>query len=173
MVLPRTVRFKMLRQEWGVSQSQIAAAVRNNVRIKNQRRATFNNLDRATKMEEMMESAGRKMLRGLGLKKSTSKQVEELEEQMESVHRARVQHQIERMNVCPEDMATDFDDEEDALDQPPSPQLEENFDDEKDALDHPPPPQSEENFDVEEDALGQPPPQSEENASVDGSLLMI
>ena len=123
MVLPRTVRFKMLRQEWGISQSQIAAAVRANVKIKNQRRATFNNLDKATKMEEMMENAGKKVLRGLGLKKSTSQQVQELQEQMEAVQRARKNHQMERMNVCPEDLATDFDDEEDALDQP-SPQSE-------------------------------------------------
>lgn len=81
MVLPRDIRQSMLKKEWEVPQSQIAAAVRNNIKIKNQRRTTVNNLGKATKMEEMMENAGKKVMRGLLFRKSTSKQLAELDEQ--------------------------------------------------------------------------------------------
>jgi len=80
-----------------VSQSEIASAVRNNVKIKNQRRATVNNLDKATKMEEAMEKATRKLKRGLLFQKSVSKQVEELEEQMHCYDLARKQVEMEEM----------------------------------------------------------------------------
>ena len=112
MVLPRDVRQKMLKQEWDVTQMQIAASVRANVKIKNQRRATVNNLGKATKMEEVMENAGRKVLRGLLMKKSTRKQLEELEHQMNEADKARHRHQMERMEVAVEDLATDAMEEE-------------------------------------------------------------
>jgi hypothetical protein len=107
MILPRDVRQRMLRQEWDISQSQIASVVRCNIKIKNQRRSTVNNLDKATRMEELMENAGRLVIRGLFLKKSTRKQVEDLERQMEDARRARAEHQLERMEVAEEDLATD------------------------------------------------------------------
>jgi hypothetical protein len=95
MVLPRSVRQSMLKQEWDVSQGQIAAAVRNNIKIKNQRRSTVNNLDKASKMEEMMESAGKKVMRGFFLKKSTSKQLQDLEKQHEEAEKRRSQAKLE------------------------------------------------------------------------------
>lgn len=89
MVLPRDLRQHMLRKEWDVTQSQIASAVRTNIKIKNQRRSTVNNLGKATRMEEMMEKAGRKVMRGFLLKKSTSKQVADLDRQMDLAEQAR------------------------------------------------------------------------------------
>jgi hypothetical protein len=59
----------MLKREWGVSQKQIADLVRPNVKIKNQRKATVNDLGKATKMEEFMESAGRKVKRFIPFQK--------------------------------------------------------------------------------------------------------
>jgi len=117
MVLPRDVRQQMLRKEWDVTQAQIASAVRSNIKAKNQRRATVNNLGKATRMEEMMESAGKKMMRGLLLKRSTTKEVEKLQEQVKEAEIARKQHSLE------EQMADEYlnDDEvpteDDALDE--------------------------------------------------------
>jgi hypothetical protein len=60
----------MLKREWGVLQKQIADLVRPNVKIKNhQRKATVNDLGKATKMEEFMESAGRKVKRFITFQK--------------------------------------------------------------------------------------------------------
>lgn len=120
MVLPREIRQRILRNEWKVTQAQIAAAVRANIKIKNQRRATFNNLDKATKMEEMVESAAKKLSRGLSFQKSTDKKLADLEKQMKSVHAQRQQHQLERMQVSMEDLATDDEEEETFNDQPGS-----------------------------------------------------
>lgn len=78
MILPRDVRQGMLRKEWGVKQSEIASAVRNNIKVKNQRRTTVNNLSKSSKVEEAMENATRKVMKGLFLKKSTDKEVEKL-----------------------------------------------------------------------------------------------
>ena len=44
MVIPRAIRYSMLRKEWNVTQNQIANSIRNVIRIKNQRRATINKL---------------------------------------------------------------------------------------------------------------------------------
>lgn len=79
MILPRAVRQQMLRKEWDVSQAQIAAAVRNNIKIKNQRRTTVNNLGKSDKFEELMESCTKKFTRTLLLKKSVKKEAQELE----------------------------------------------------------------------------------------------
>jgi hypothetical protein len=95
MVLPRDVRQNMLKKEWDVSQGQIAAAVRSNIKIKNQRRSTVNNLGKAGKMEEIMESAGKNFMRGLMLKKSTSRQVEDLEKQYGEAEKRRSQSKLE------------------------------------------------------------------------------
>lgn len=96
-----------------MTQSQIAAVVRANVRIKNQRRATVNNLGKTAKLEEMFEKAYRKIIRTICLKKSTRKQLEELEQQMEEIRKARARHQLERMEVMAEDLETDgLEDEE-------------------------------------------------------------
>lgn len=97
MILPREVRQSMLRKEWDVTQTQIAAAVRANIKAKNQRRATINNLGKATKMEEMFESAGRKVKRGIFFKKSVSQQVQDLEEQMAVINCAKSTEELQEM----------------------------------------------------------------------------
>jgi len=111
MVLPRSVRDRMLRKEWDIPQRQIAEAVRNNIKIKNQRRATVNNLNKADKMEELMESAGKKLMRGLLLKKSTGQQVAELERQWEQAEKVRKQAALT------DQMKDEYDDEADCNDE--------------------------------------------------------
>jgi hypothetical protein len=91
MVLPRHIRQSMLRQDWNVSQSQIAAAVRQNIKVKNQRRATVNNIGKATKLEEVMENAGKRVFRSLRMQKSTTKQAEALSAQAELAARRRLE----------------------------------------------------------------------------------
>lgn len=78
MVLPRDERQAMLQDEWKISHSQIASAVRTNIQIKNQRRQTVNNLGKMTRLEELMESAKRKVSRLIKHQKSTSRQIEEM-----------------------------------------------------------------------------------------------
>jgi hypothetical protein len=112
MVLPRDVRQQMLRTEWNVSQAQIASAVRNNIRIKNQRRSTVNNLGKAEKMEEFFESAGSKLKQGIMLRKSTTKQARELDVMFQNANRAREQARIESMTA-------EMDDEDDMCAIPP------------------------------------------------------
>lgn len=91
MILPRSVRQQMLRKDWDVTQAQIAAAVRQNIKVKNQRRATVNNLGKTTKMEEMMERASKGIMKGLLLKNSTKKEVEKLEKQLDEAEKLRKQ----------------------------------------------------------------------------------
>lgn len=64
-VVPRKVRYQMLKEEWNVESSKIASAVRSNVKAKNQRKRTVNNLGKMERAEEIMESAGRKFGRAL------------------------------------------------------------------------------------------------------------
>jgi len=97
----------MLRKEWDVTQRQIADAVRTNIKVKNQRRATVNNLDKADKVEEAMENAGRKLMRGLLMKKSTSQQVAELERQWQEAERQRKNAALQQQ------MAGEYDDDDD------------------------------------------------------------
>ena len=95
MVLPRQVRQDMLRKEWDVTQQQIAASVRRNVRIKNQRKSTVNNLGKASLMEELWESEGRKLRRFLTFQKPVSKQVQALEIKVNEAQRRRSQLALE------------------------------------------------------------------------------
>ena len=95
MVIPRTLRQDMLRHEWGVSQKEMADAVRENVKVKNQRRTTVNNLGKASAMEQAMEKLGRKFKRTLTLQKPVSKQVKELSAKHDEANRARQQQLLE------------------------------------------------------------------------------
>ena len=95
MVLPRKVRQDMLKREWDITQREIAESVRTNVKIKNQRKATVNNLGKATRMEEMMESASRRFKRTLTFEKSVGRQVKELEAKWKEAERTRQQHRLE------------------------------------------------------------------------------
>jgi len=78
LVMPREARQEMLIVEWRISQAQIATAVRSNIRTKNQRRRTVNNLGRLNKLEEGLESLMRKLMRLVTFQKRPSKQVEEM-----------------------------------------------------------------------------------------------
>jgi hypothetical protein len=95
MILPRSIRMEMLRKEWGVSQSQIASAVRSGVRAKSQRRTTLGNLGKTERVEEMIEGATKQLLKSLFLRKSTSKRAKELEDQIQKVSKQRAQIRLE------------------------------------------------------------------------------
>jgi hypothetical protein len=95
MVLPRKVRQEMLKRDWDVSQRQIAESVRNNIKTKNQRKSTVNNLGKATKMEEFMESVARKVRRFLMMQRSVGRQVKDLESKMNESKRIRQQDLLE------------------------------------------------------------------------------
>mmetsp|Transcript_21735 Transcript_21735/g.51003 ORF Transcript_21735/g.51003 Transcript_21735/m.51003 type:complete len:263 (+) Transcript_21735:311-1099(+) len=92
MILPRDLRQRMLRKEWDVTQSQIASAVRANIKAKNQRRTTVQNLGKSTKMEEAMENASKGVSGLFG--RSTDKKVKKLEEQARKAEQARKQRQL-------------------------------------------------------------------------------
>ncbi|KAL3933965.1 MAG: hypothetical protein SGBAC_010176 [Bacillariaceae sp.] len=95
MVLPRKLRSEMLKKEWAVTQRQIAEAVRRNVKIKNQRRTTVNNLGKASTIEVKLESLSRKVKRTLLFQKSVSKQCKELEAKHNEAQRMRKQRMLE------------------------------------------------------------------------------
>lgn len=108
MVLPRTVRQDMLREEWQVTQSQIAAAIRQNIKIKNQRRTTVNNLGKVTdKMEEKMESMGKKFKLW---RRSTGKETEKLLRRSEAVQQRMQEQKVLHVKRL---LTTDLNDEED------------------------------------------------------------
>ena len=96
MVLPRTLRQKMLRTEWGVSQKDIAESVRRNVQVKNQRKATVNNIGKAPKLEEFVESVSRKFKRFVKFQPPVSAQVKRLEEMTNEAQRRRSQLALEK-----------------------------------------------------------------------------
>lgn len=60
LLLPRRVRERIL-FDLGYSPTDMAKAVRSSIRSKNQRKQTINNLGAAAKIEERLETAGRKM----------------------------------------------------------------------------------------------------------------
>ena len=89
MAMPRRMREDMLRTEWNASRKEITEAIRQNVKVKNQRRTTINNLGKAEKYEEMMENASRKLNRFIRFQKSVKKQVKELQDEVEATERRR------------------------------------------------------------------------------------
>ena len=89
MAMPRRMREEMLRTEWNASRKEITEAIRQNVKVKNQRRTTINNLGKAEKYEEIMESASRKLNRFVRFQKSVKKQVKELQDKVEATERRR------------------------------------------------------------------------------------
>ena len=96
MVLPRNLRQKMLRSEWGISQKDIAESVRRNVQVKNQRKATVNNIGKAPKLEEFVESVSRKFKRLVKFQPPVSAQVKKLEEMTNEAQRRRSQLALEK-----------------------------------------------------------------------------
>jgi hypothetical protein len=97
MVLPRKIRHSMLRREWDVANKYIAESVRRNVKVKNQRKATVNNLGKATKLEEVLESATRKFKRLVTFQPPVSTQVKQLEAKANEAQRRRCQYALEKI----------------------------------------------------------------------------
>jgi hypothetical protein len=77
LVLSRQDREELL-LEWGATFQQIIEAIRTNIKIKNQRRRTVNNLGTYDRWEEAMESASRRIKRTVLMQKPTSKKAEEM-----------------------------------------------------------------------------------------------
>jgi hypothetical protein len=94
LVLPRKVRYNMLQREWAVRNRDIVDAVRNNVRIKNNRKATVNNLDKALKMEIFLESAGRKLKRFVTFQKPVHIQVAEMMKVADAAQRMQSRNKL-------------------------------------------------------------------------------
>jgi hypothetical protein len=78
LVLTRQDREELL-LEWGATFQQIIEAIRANIKIKNQRRRTVNNLGTYDRWEEAMESASRKIKRTVLMQKPIRKRVEEMQ----------------------------------------------------------------------------------------------
>ena len=97
MILPRGLRVEMLRKEWGVSQQQIARAVRSGIRAKSQRRTTLGNLGKTEKVEELIEGATKQLLKSLFLRKSSSKKAKELGDKIQIVKQQRAQRVLEHL----------------------------------------------------------------------------
>jgi hypothetical protein len=81
MIMPREDREDLLLTEWQMSQSILSAAIRENIRAKNNRRQTVNNLGKMEKVEQMTESAFRKINRILRMRPNPSKVAAELTKQ--------------------------------------------------------------------------------------------
>lgn len=93
LILTRQDREELL-LEWGSTFQQIIDAIRSNIRVKNQRRRTVNNIGTYDRWEEAMENAGRKIKRTLLLKKSTKQRVEEMTAQSNTI-RVVSQHEVQ------------------------------------------------------------------------------
>jgi hypothetical protein len=90
MILSRELRDIMLRRDWDVSRAEIAAAIRDTVKIKNQRRQTVQNLNK-DKVEELFEGASKKIFRSLMFKSSTTQELDLLNQQYNAVQELRQQ----------------------------------------------------------------------------------
>jgi len=91
MVLPRAHREAMLKKNWGVKQTQIAHAVRQNLKVKNQRRTTVMNLGRYEQAEIAAENMKRTFTSDI------DKEVAALEAQRLEVERIRRTMETQRM----------------------------------------------------------------------------
>ena len=92
MVLSREERREILVNDWKQTQKSIADAVRNNIRAKNQRRQTVNNLSSLQILRasaELAESARRKLHRVVRFEKRPSQVAKELERQHIAAARQR------------------------------------------------------------------------------------
>ena len=78
LMLGREERYEILEDEWEIPQSEIAHAIRMNIKAKNQRLRTLNNIGRVSDMEEKLENARRKLKKTISLKKRSSKKGENL-----------------------------------------------------------------------------------------------
>lgn len=90
MILSRELRDAMLRRDWDVSRAEIAAAIRDTIKIKNQRRQTVQNLNK-DKVEELFEGASKKIFRSLMFKSSTTQELDLLNQKYNAVQELRQQ----------------------------------------------------------------------------------
>jgi len=77
LVVHRRERDNILRHDFGVSRPQIASCIRSINRCKGQRRQTLNNL-KFQNVEEVWEKVKRRLLRCIGLKATTKKEINQL-----------------------------------------------------------------------------------------------
>lgn len=92
MVLSREERRDILINDWKLTQKSVADAIRNNIRVKNQRRQTVNNLSSLQILRvsaELTESLRRKLARAVRFEKRPSHVAEELERQHLAAERQR------------------------------------------------------------------------------------
>lgn len=80
MVVAREEREYLLLIEWQVPQHEISNAIRRGMKTKHERRQTVMNLRNSTALEEVMESAGRKLIRAVSFQNRSSAQVAQLME---------------------------------------------------------------------------------------------
>ena len=81
-MLGREERHEILEDEWQIPQAEIAQAIRLNIKAKNQRLRTLNNIGKVSEMEEKLESVKSKFKkRAVPWKKRSSKQTEDLVKQ--------------------------------------------------------------------------------------------
>lgn len=78
LMLGRDERHEILEDEWEIPQTEIANAIRMNIKAKSQRLRTLNNIGRVSEMEEKLENVKRKLKRGVPWKKRPSKEAEDL-----------------------------------------------------------------------------------------------
>lgn len=86
LVLSRTERQRLL-LNWGASGPEVVDSIRANIRVKNQRRRTVNNLGTYDKLEETLENVSRKLKYVLLLQTPTSQVVKRLQSEHEKVAR--------------------------------------------------------------------------------------
>lgn len=84
MVLSRTERQRLL-LNWGASGPEVVDSIRANIRVKNQRRRTVNNLGTYDKIEEKLQNVSRKLKYALLLQTPTSQVVRRLQSEHERV----------------------------------------------------------------------------------------
>ena len=92
MVVSREERQEILINDWKLSQKCVADAIRKNIRAKNQRRRTVNNLSTLEILRvsaELAESFRRKLYRAILFQKRPSHVAEELERQHLAAERQR------------------------------------------------------------------------------------
>lgn len=77
-MLGREERHEILEDEWKIPSSEIANAIRVNIKTKNQRLRTLNNIGRVSEMEEKLENVKRKFKRSVPWKKRPSKEAQDL-----------------------------------------------------------------------------------------------
>lgn len=83
LIMSREERQTTLMEDWNVSYVEIARAVRETFKVRNQRRRSVHNIGKAQKLDTFLESAQRKLKRTLLFQKRSSSQVQCMMQQAE------------------------------------------------------------------------------------------